>query len=100
MSTAPKHILIIGRRWFQKSFGNTYHTVDVYVDGEKRFMSPVSYGYDEQYIQTAYDALINAGVVTPERYGNGCMEPLRTLCQRLGITLQKQVSDVTSKRDL
>ena len=36
---------IYGRRWFQRSYGNTYHTVRVIVNGEE-FKSDITYGYE------------------------------------------------------
>lgn len=35
---------IHGKRWFQKSYGNTYHTVTVIVNGEE-MKSGITYGY-------------------------------------------------------
>lgn len=48
---------IEGRRWFQRTYGNTYHTVTVYANGAQVFKSPKAYGYGDQWIQTALDWL-------------------------------------------
>ena len=56
---------IYGRRWFQKSYGNTYHTVTVIVNGEE-MKSGITYGYGNHYLQTAADMLRNAGYDIPE----------------------------------
>lgn len=56
-----EQITIIGRRWFQKTYGNTYHTVEVYVNGELVEKSPETYGYDSQYVQTAHEILNKSG---------------------------------------
>jgi hypothetical protein len=29
----PRKLHIVGRLWFQKSYGNTYHTAEVFFDG-------------------------------------------------------------------
>lgn len=52
----PK-INVDGRRWFQKSYGNTYHTVAVYINDELMFVSDQQYGYGDQYLQTALEYL-------------------------------------------
>ena len=53
---------IIARRWFQSSYGNTYHSCRVLVDNELVGFVPFTYGYGEQYLQTALDILQKAGV--------------------------------------
>ena len=57
-----KSITIIGRRWFQKSCGNTYHTVKVYVNNELLEESEKTYGYGDQYKQTGYEILLKHNV--------------------------------------
>lgn len=47
------NITIIGRRWFEKTNGNTYHSVEVYAEGELLERVPFAYGYGEGYDQTA-----------------------------------------------
>lgn len=47
---------IEGRRWFQKSCGNTYHSVTVYVNDEV-LRKDFEYGYGNQYLQTAIELL-------------------------------------------
>lgn len=44
---------IVAKRWFQKSYGNTYHSVTVYQDNEEIARVPFAYGYDDQWIETA-----------------------------------------------
>ena len=50
---------IYGKRWFQKSYGNTYHVTKVYVNGVDIGESDQQYGYDEQYLQTGAKILWN-----------------------------------------
>lgn len=47
-----------GKRWFDKTYGNTYHTVEVtkYNSKGKEIYtqkSPITYGYGDSYTQTA-----------------------------------------------
>jgi len=52
-------VLIIGRRWFDKANGNTYHTAEVVVNDKVIGKSRMSYGYEEQYIQTGKEILLD-----------------------------------------
>jgi hypothetical protein len=54
-------IHVIAKRWFQKSYGNTYHSVKVYVDGELIEYVPFEYGYGDQWQQTAHEVLMKHG---------------------------------------
>lgn len=100
MNPKPNSITVIGRRWFDRRYGNTYHTSTVLVNGALMYRSPVTYGYDNQYIQTAYDYLQDADIVHPERYSNGMPEHIGTLCDRVGIDLMCEAADVARKSDL
>lgn len=59
------YIKIIAKRWFQRSFGNTYHSVNVLVASgtgkeyklESLGYIPFRYGYDEHYLNTAAEIL-------------------------------------------
>jgi len=46
-------IHINARRGFDKSAGNTYHTVTLWVDGEVVGQSDKAYGYGEHFLVTA-----------------------------------------------
>lgn len=52
---------IIARRWFQKTYGNTYHSVEVFGDNGLIGRCPFTYGYGEHYLQTAHKILWEAG---------------------------------------
>ena len=97
-----KHIHIEGRLWVEKTKGNTYHTAQAQgrVDGKSVVVVPFGYGYDDQYIQSAHEALTDLGVLHLQRYENGMLEPLRVTCEELGIRLTYSVADVGRKKDL
>ena len=57
-------LIIIARKWTENTYGNTYHTVTVFVNGHK-FKSDLTYGYGKQYIMTAADMLRKAGYDIP-----------------------------------
>lgn len=73
-----ENVTVYGYRWFQKLYGNTYHTVIVFIDGEEFYRSEhMHYGYDRQFEQTGFDAVAKIlglsdkdepGYRTPRRY--------------------------------
>lgn len=68
---ATGYFKIDAKRWFEKTNGNTYHSVVVYeVSGQgtgfKEYevgREPFRYGYGEQYLQTAFDILKKANLL-------------------------------------
>ena len=56
------NITIDARRWFQKTYGNTYHSVKVYVDNKYIGGCDFTYGYGEQYLMTAFETLTQNGI--------------------------------------
>jgi hypothetical protein len=77
---------ISGKRWFQKTYGNTYHTATLHFADGTSEKSPLTYGYDEGYLQTAYEMMGLKYTGT------------RDLRENLGITYD--VADVDRQRDL
>lgn len=95
----PKNITIVGRRWFDKINGNTYHSVSVVVDGVVVGHEPFAYGYGDGYIQTAGDILKKTTLTLP-KYPNGVSQTLWKYCQENEIKLNCFVADVGRRRDL
>jgi len=54
------NVFIIGRRWFDRANGNTYHTAEVKVNDKFVGKSRMTYGYEEQYVQTAKEILLES----------------------------------------
>lgn len=48
---------IITRRWFEKTNGNMYHTVELVLDNGTTRKSPRAYGYGDMWRQTARNLL-------------------------------------------
>lgn len=63
--TKIETLVIRARRWFQKSYGNTYHTVTVIVNGHV-LKSEIKYGYGNHYLTTAAELLFENGYDIPE----------------------------------
>ena len=99
----PTDISIAAKRWFQKSYGNTYHRVHVlveYADKTRKLLdSGIHYGYDEQYIQTAIEEMIKHGVL--EDTGKSMdYWPFSLWCENNGVKLHTLVADVNREREL
>ena len=56
---------VIARKWFEKTNGNTYHSCEVYKDSELIKRIPYTYGYGEQWKQTAFEILQECGEIDP-----------------------------------
>ena len=63
-------IIIDARRWFDRTYGNTYHSVTVTVKHTRKedlvLRCDFAYGYDEHYLQTAHELLHKAGYFGPD----------------------------------
>lgn len=91
--TATKSLHIEGRRWFQRSYGNTYHSVKIWIDGELVHISGKCYGYGDGYLQTAIDWLkANKHIPQDAEYGTYYLR------ETLGGT--NSVIDVQREKDL
>lgn len=81
---------IFGKRWFQNSYGNTYHTATIIVNGEE-LKSEIKYGYGSAYLQTAADLLRVNGYEVPGDNN----EAFYKMCE-----YPHDVKDVDRKKDL
>lgn len=98
--TLPNEVTVEGRRWFDSINGNTYHSVRVTTDQGHALQAGMAYGYGDQYMQSAYELLTDAGILPALRYSNGVGLTLRRICDAFNITLHDNVQDVGRKRDL
>ena len=95
-------LMIIGRRWFQRGSGNTYHTATIYVDGKCIHKSEITYGYGEHFLHTAGEWLEANGYM-PERrhWHNGGADPLwKYFRDDRGVNYSVETIDVDRKKDL
>lgn len=95
-----KQILIIGKRWFDRVNGNTYHSVDVYIDSQHVHTSARHYGYGSAYEETAAAWLDANGHTSRLAYANGGCEALWQCANRQRFRMLSLVFDVPRKRDL
>jgi hypothetical protein len=89
------NINITGKRWFQKSYGNTYHSVQVSIDGKPIASAEYAYGYGDHYRQTALE-LINDYLGTNYSYN----ELFHSRDRPKNLTVIADVIDVPRKKDL
>jgi hypothetical protein len=92
-------IHVSGRRWFQKSYGNTYNTVTIH-NGEESVNLPIEYGYGNYFLQRAQEWLGKNGFPElAEKYENGCNKVNFTIWLREHGG-SYSVADVARQRDL
>jgi hypothetical protein len=97
-----KSVQISGLRWFDKTYGNTYHSVRVWFNGVEVAYMPFAYGYDSQYVQTAGEMLEKMGLIdltdpTRPQYKRALWAQVRDV---LKVEWLDSVRDVQRKRDL
>lgn len=101
---------IEARRWFERTNGNTYHSVRIFKDGEQIVFLPFQYGYGEQWLQTALDWMREQGLIPNvcqrcEKDRNNCKclqfnAAYGTLYLRETLNGSYSVIDVNRKKDL
>ena len=93
---------VIGRRWFDRINGNTYHSAEAFVNGKLIGRVAFEYGYGDQWQWTAAEILEKAGYM-PKREkfeSTGGSESLWRYCEKHNIDLVSTCSDVQRKKDL
>jgi len=94
-----KKIVVTGRRWFDRINGNTYNTVDIFIDDEFVIDLPREYGYGNYYFYRAMLWLAEFGYIENRRSScNGLL--WREQFDERGIKFVDSVIDVKRKRDL
>ena len=89
-------IQINGRRWFDRVNGNTYHSVEVLINGVHMHRNPFEYGYDRQFEYTALKWL-QTNYKMPNSWTD--LTPLWRL-RDFGVIVNSFVADVQRKKDL
>ncbi len=96
-----RSITIIGRRWFEKTNGNTYFSAIGLINGEVVVSIDFSYGYGSQYeseiIRKMKDAKLLPGI---EEYASGGSQSGWSYCDKNSIAYYSTVSDVAKRKDL
>ena len=87
-------ISLLGRLW-RDSFGNTYHTARIQVNGEFVHSTPITYGYDRQYEETAKHWLVEHRYIPTTN-----TRTLRPYCEDKGIKFDSISVDVKRRKEL
>jgi hypothetical protein len=88
---------VIARRWFQKSYGNTYSSATIFDDqGQCIAYLPMEYGYGDYALGMAGDWLVAQGLVAAPKSGG--TQSTRWAREEAGIDYH--VSDVLRQKDL
>jgi predicted phosphohydrolase len=96
-----KTITVIGKRWFQKTYGNTYFSAVGMIDGEVVVTIPFEYGYDGMYLQRTTEEMVKMGLLPGiKKYEHGGHEALWCYCSDKDIKLNYSAADVARKKDL
>ena len=95
---AIQTITITGRRWFGKTHGNTYFSVEASINGEEVAAIDYEYGYGDQYLQSIVELMDSEGLLPKNGERKALTWFLRDLCVPGGFTCH--VSDVARKMDL
>ena len=82
------------RLWHDKTYGNTYFSVKVFVDGDHLFTLPMDYGYGSQWKHVTLLELQERGIIPVDVNGG-----LERACRESDITLYTSES-YGLKRDM
>lgn len=91
-----KKIEFWAKEWFQKSYGNSYFNVKVYVNDKYIGQSGMTYGYGSQYEQEGTGILKEKGYLEDK----GMFQGLSSYCRENNIELIRNISSVTRQKDL
>lgn len=95
-------IYIEGLKWFQESYGNTYHRayISILKDGKWQTVghTEIQYGYGDQYLTSAGEWLIENGYIDSDQKSGYYLDRLNM--EKLGIVLSYRSEDVKRKKDM
>ena len=94
-------LMLVGRRWFNKTCGNTYHSCEIYVDGDCVHKIEFAYGYGDHWQYNGMLWLDANGYLPGREKRDGTPgEALWRYCERMGIKYSYSCTDVPRKKDL
>ena len=90
-----RSLFIEGREWFDKTYGNTYFSARLWVDGGQVAILTFQYGYGDQYLYEAQKKLLELGYLPQEGKSAG----LWTIAQEQGFDFYSAKSE-SKKADM
>lgn len=91
-------IEIQARRWFQKSYGNTYFAGELYINDQLVVKIDFQYGYDNQCVVELIELAIKEGKLPANTEKNAVWRYLDNICPRDQQIIN--IIDVKRKKDL
>jgi hypothetical protein len=91
-----RSIFIEARQWHDRTYGNSYYSAQVFIDGEHIMSTGISYGYEYQYEHDVARELIKLELL-PDTCDSGYS--MRRYCRDNGIDFYSVKYD-TPKREL
>lgn len=88
-------VFVVGRRWFDKVNGNTYHSAEIYVNNDFVHKIDYAYGYGDQYMWNGFLWLKENNFLDYD-----CKTVPTRYCREKGIKFNYTVADVKRKKDL
>ncbi len=86
-----------GRLWFNKICGNSYHSVEVYVNGKFLEKVPYAYGAGHMYEHSAMGVLRKHALIPQDTAHSSS---LHFWCRKNGVECESDLVSVKRKRDL
>jgi len=86
---------IIGKEWFDKINGNSYHSAQVTINNDAVLYVPLTYGYDDHYLQSALKLLKAEYIIAKDFEGS-----LSRYCYDNNISLDYHIIKKCLKRDV
>lgn len=95
-------IHVKGVRWFQKTYGNSYHRAYISVVKDGRYVelgcTEIHYGYGDHFLVSAGEWLIENGYIESDQRTGYYMN--RMNMEDMGIPLTVEAVDVKRKKDM
>ena len=91
-----RSIFIEARQWHDRTYGNSYYSAQVFIDGEHVLSTGMNYGYEYQYEHDVARELIKLELL-PDTCDSGYS--MRAYCRDNGIDFYSVRYD-TKKREL
>ena len=90
-----KTIDVSAREWFDKINGNSYHSAQIIINNDAVLYVPLTYGYDDHYLQSALEILQEEYIIAKDYTGS-----LSRYCFDNNINLDYRIQRKCLKRDV
>jgi hypothetical protein len=76
-----RSVFIEARQWHDRTYGNTYYSARVFIDGQELYTTGMRYGYEYQYEHDVTHDLITRELLP----GESSREGIRRWCRDNGV---------------